>query len=581
MSASLSSSDDLDKLTKRPCPSSVDEIIAQSVPAKHDAPLLLEMTNLNVTDENSVTADAVPRLGSVSDSVQMEFTKPSMSGDCFFIDTQGSTNDIQTGLPMPVMQRSASPATSVSSEEIILFSGRRNQYVSPKECPALPLQHRSVVSLPNPVTIDPTSGQPSHDGRSGRVRTHSPIEHGFTPAPHGTHGGRRSRQSTGISQSNSTPRQRKHAQKRRQYESERDSILADYIANIDGHVEISNLTRNPMLWGRQLDINDTDGWQDEIDDSEVQPGAESDTSYSVTWERADLAAFDDLSTSSEVLAEVKEILHKRERVSGTQYLIDFEGYTIDDARWMPAALLSSSIAQEKVRGFEMAQAQLVDDTTGRESDPDSGEEAQLTQDLEEDIGVKADERDVLERLNANMADKQTARLLFKQEEFGLDSNGLLLHDGIEQYSLLANRSGKTFGKAEIKSDRWSHGRGRKRPRHDFPDASLLADVLEQDPYDGFDIMDFDRPSLRRKVKGRRGKLPLELSDSDLEQEIQSQWEKDRNKKKVRREEREKLRAEGLLGKKGKLRYGSKYPAGIPLAEALNEIKLFLGSTDDK
>ena len=47
-------------------------------------------------------------------------------------------------------------------------------------------------------------------------------------------------------------------------------------------------------------------------------------------------------------------------------------------------------------------------------------------------------------------------------------------------------------------------------------------------------MDFDRPSLRNKVKGRR-QLPLfDAGDSELEIERIATWENDRNKKKVKK-----------------------------------------------
>jgi hypothetical protein len=115
------------------------------------------------------------------------------------------------------------------------------------------------------------------------------------------------------------------------------------------------------------------------------------------------------------------------------------------------------------------------------------------------------------------------------------------------------------------------GRSGKRPRGEFPAAGLLADA-----YDGFDVMDFDRPSLKKKPKGRKGKLVFDLSDSELEASMQMAWDNDRIKKKERKQEREELRAQGLLGSKnGKPDLKQKYREGMGIDAVKEEIKSFL------
>jgi hypothetical protein len=90
-------------------------------------------------------------------------------------------------------------------------------------------------------------------------------------------------------------------------------------------------------------------------------------------------------------------------------------------------------------------------------------------------------------------------------------------------------------------------------------------------------MDFDRPSLKKKPKGRKGKLILDdISDSELEASMQSAWENDRIKKKERKQEREILRAQGLLtGKHGKPNLKAKYKEGMSIDAIQEEIKEFL------
>lgn len=102
-------------------------------------------------------------------------------------------------------------------------------------------------------------------------------------------------------------------------------------------------------------------------------------------------------------------------------------------------------------------------------------------------------------------------------------------------------------------------------------ASRLADMFEEDPYGAFDIMDYNRPSLMGKKA--RGKMPgLDLSDSELESNMQTSWEADRRKKKARKLEREELRAQGLLGKPGKSR-----PQGHTADDIRDEIRSFMMS----
>ncbi|KAJ5857643.1 hypothetical protein N7455_008537 [Penicillium solitum] len=112
----------------------------------------------------------------------------------------------------------------------------------------------------------------------------------------------------------------------------------------------------------------------------------------------------------------------------------------------------------------------------------------------------------------------------------------------------------------------------------FPSASALADALESDPYFGFDIMDFDRPSLRKKAKGKKSIPDVVLSDSEFEVELQEAWQNDRTKKKLRKMERAELRAQGLLGRKaGHPDLKVKYPKEMNMEEFMTEIRSFLMS----
>lgn len=118
----------------------------------------------------------------------------------------------------------------------------------------------------------------------------------------------------------------------------------------------------------------------------------------------------------------------------------------------------------------------------------------------------------------------------------------------------------------------------------FPPASAFADALESDPYYGFDIMDFDRPSLQKKSKGKKPPAleDLMLSDSDLDFQIHEAWQNDRKKKKTKKKERDELRSQGLLGRSpGDADLKIKYAKGMNMEDLVTELRTFMLSPKDR
>ncbi|RAH53872.1 R3H and G-patch domain protein [Aspergillus piperis CBS 112811] len=110
----------------------------------------------------------------------------------------------------------------------------------------------------------------------------------------------------------------------------------------------------------------------------------------------------------------------------------------------------------------------------------------------------------------------------------------------------------------------------------FASATAFADALEFDPYYGFDIMDFNRPSVKKKSKGKGRSLDISLSDSELESELINAWQNDRAKKKARKQKREELRSQGLLGRgRQNPSLKDKYSNGIGTEDLRSEIRHFL------
>ncbi|KAL2824723.1 hypothetical protein BDW59DRAFT_81477 [Aspergillus cavernicola] len=109
----------------------------------------------------------------------------------------------------------------------------------------------------------------------------------------------------------------------------------------------------------------------------------------------------------------------------------------------------------------------------------------------------------------------------------------------------------------------------------FASATAFADALEQSPYYDFDVMDFSRPSLRKKTK-KHEHFNLDALGTELQSELASAWNNDRLKKKSKKREREELRAQGLLGRrKNDPDLKTKYADGIGIEDLKSEIRLFL------
>lgn len=213
-----------------------------------------------------------------------------------------------------------------------------------------------------------------------------------------------------------------------------------------------------------------------------------------------------------------------------------------------------------------------------DTEDDSSDEEDEDEDDEEDNEVDEyddsilDNADLAQRLQDGIDDEVLARLLAKQEELGIDTEELVLLDDEAINSANVRKEAARYARNSAKKARRSNG--------SFPSASLMADVLEQDPYDGFDIMDFNRPSLRSKNKGKKAQMSVELSDSDLQEILESSWKNDREKKRARKAEREIVRMQGLLGKqsKGRANLSDVYQEGLNIGDMEEVFRNFLDSS---
>jgi hypothetical protein len=222
--------------------------------------------------------------------------------------------------------------------------------------------------------------------------------------------------------------------------------------------------------------------------------------------------------------------------------------------------------------FEVSNTASDDGTSGDEGLSDL---CAFSDDFDESDEEEEDKEEEEEEYD----DARIARILQKQEELGLGSDDIVLFGGDEIFDDASDgpSPSERVDKPPGRRPRQSKGRAKRR-EPSFPSATAMADALDLDPYNGFDVMDTERPSLRPRKKGRRGQAPPELSDSDLNEQLQATWDADRAKKRLKKAEREELRKQGLLGRKGRAPDLSiKYQSGFDINDIIEEIREFMFS----
>lgn len=511
-------------------------------------------------------------------SVQLGHKPAEASSEVFFTDLTGADEPVHTGCVPPKMKRSPSLTDSDSSGEVIIFTGRRQssqksdqKHTSDARSGDLKGQENKY-SLMATVIDDPIRLKKEETDNPPVQRRPS-----FSPLDSERVLGHLNDDLRATATKNSRRKRRTHVRK----ETTDEVILHDYLANVCNGSDLEAFLESSMLNQRDLGGSDTAEWQDELESLTTGRVEREPLMDSEVWDSIDLMDFDELSTSDEALESIEHVLSKRERPSGVQYLVIGAGHTADDARWFPLCSLKIAGAEALIQEFEDNAESNRILNSGDVSDASLTVDEKAAQDVLEDLDDQEDEKDLEETRKARMTDEQIARLLSKQEELGLGSNDLMLFDGDDG----------TDSEMEVQLDElWeragthqapSRSKRAKQSQSKLASATAFADILDQDPYNGFDIMDQQRPSLRKRPKGRRGKLSMELSDSELEQSIHTAWEKDRTKKKMRKQEREELRAQGLLGKKNRVDMTAKYSGGISMTDVKKEIREFLLSSMER
>ena len=520
-----------------------------------------DTANINISDDISANDIDLCRRSKVDERLRNEDGgQVKMDAMPFFVDSAGSGNPIETGFPPPTIPSSFSLSDSGSEDEVIVFSGRNRGKSGTTQSATF-----TKLSTPKCVEDDMIFQPPSTSVPASQMMLSKPEN---------------SKLLSSSRNSKSQANRRKGSNKPERLSmktTEEDEVLADYIANL----KANDGADDPLdfLHPKQRDL-DVNAWERDslVGDEKIKERQDSNND----WDSVDLQDFDGFSTSSEVMDVTPHIFAKRLRNSTLQYLVTRRDEPVEEAKWLPPSLLKAKDAADIIALFEDKESSKYDHQMedADDSDVSSAFGSLLDMDLAEDMRALEAEKNLEDRRKARMSDEQVVMLLSKQAELGIIGDELVLFngDGLAAASSDDGRAGLSKKSRAVASpySLRSHVPKTKQFKTSFPSATILADVLEKDPYNGFDIMDRERPSLRKKPrKGARAEMMLDLSDTEIQESLNAAWGNDRAKKKQRKQEREQLRAEGLLNKKSKPDLKAKFSEGMTIADVRSEIKAFL------
>ncbi|KAL9594324.1 MAG: hypothetical protein Q9219_007097 [cf. Caloplaca sp. 3 TL-2023] len=458
--------------------------------------------------------------------------------DRFIMDAVGAPAPLRQNLPAPKTLHPEMSTRSDSSEEVIVFKGRRrtplssfqNRDIAAREQTSrsercLPANHEMVGSLAFATTSSANSEIAQLHNAKGSV---SPMRH-TSPLIS-------SRPQPNIPATEGSVNQGGLSHKRRQgkrrpmkdipflKEEAEEQILADYIEHIDNEEDLGEESNNISRSRASLE--------------------------------ADLTALGSRDLKDQKFREIP-----------------------------PTIMVAGSVPSDS----EFARGAINDNpnhgtsTDGRFNQ--SITDMHVALEFQESTGDFEDNWDLMARKQAGMTDEHIARLLSKQEAMGLGSSELLLFDGddVENEDQSSEEvDDATAISSFIPAQLVSH----ENEKRGFDSNSSLSsssfaakDAFHQGLQGDFDVMDRHAQSLKKATKAGYGGPGFNLSDTELEATLQLAWEKDRSKKKLRKKEREQLRVQGLLPGKNQVDLKIKYRKGISFGEIKDEITGFMISAN--
>ncbi|CAK3969205.1 hypothetical protein DOTSEDRAFT_82684 [Lecanosticta acicola] len=564
---------------------------------------------------------------------------PTATGDTlFFVDTVGDsslTGSVQNVANAPVM-RAPSPAPSNSSEEVVVFHGRNK--ATTVDDPVLPPHARSVTAAhtpsftPTPIAQSTTAAE-TYPSSSFVPSPSAPAAQGWGKQPSQLLASRRSddvwRPAPAVpywrasnSEAVSRPDLDPSATELEVYEVLPPKQSKVQFAEDAGQEEVNNTKESTETlqanWKKvlgekkkklKMDVeDDTSSKASKSSSRKKKRGRKNDNRSMrapiVSDDDNSEAAYDDYMKNlmaqlddgeepdeeNDILANMRTVA----AIAGPSMVVD--GKEVDDGDVLPQ---NKKLTARELQNMEMNEDSESSDEGTLNPDFDELSDSMGESDLEDDLeSIEReqweDEKDLRQRRIERLDDESIARLLAKQEELGMGSDEILIENGDYPYPSdegygdvdaarveLNDITNSSFGRGPNK-----HGMARRsNNRSNFPNASAMADAVDQYGDNGFDIMDFDRPSLRPTKKGRKGLPPPELemlSDEELRDDLTAQWQKDKSTKRQKKLEREELRAAGMLGsagRKGKADLSQKYSNGMSMKDVWTELRAFMENDD--
>jgi hypothetical protein len=522
----------------------------------------------------------------------------------FSITTQVEQLNVSTIQRKPSFTRRRSTSTSsTSSSEVILFAGRGNPQRKREQSSTPPTPQTDTPTYLRPMGVDnsylpkpPLADTPSL--LKPDTAEFVPIQTTGSAARYplmsqGTGAGTKKQRSptNHADQQNSKGRPRRgcYTSLETYDDEEEEETIRDYIENMK-ESRVSEDEASANEYEHQRIYN---GSGSEIAKAEAVLSTAQAKVHSIDrdneWNSDDLRDFDELETSDDEPIDIGGVFSRRERQSGLQYLVTPIGQSTDFAKWILKEKLTSVKVKELILAFEETHPEASSGSEDDEDEADVNEwedsssgnsEERALNDLIRDHESEHEENERILDQTSQMTDAELARILNKQAELGLDTDNVVLFDGAFEQS----EDFIPFSTKKHTSNR-TRAKWNRRTKHTFPSAEAFADVLDEDPYNGFDVMDFERPSLKPKKKGRKSAngLPFELEDGELADQLAQSWANDRSKKAAKKAERQELRQAGLLGAragKGRIDVQTKYKNnGMDMDQVKAEIRAFLLDND--
>ncbi|TQS39366.1 hypothetical protein Golomagni_00113 [Golovinomyces magnicellulatus] len=492
-------------------------------------PVVLSLTAKTLTSQSSALK--------LDKGARNEASLEAARSEGFVIDLQGS-GPIQTGLSPPTLCP-RSPASSDSSDEIILFKGRKSFAdvltgrglnsgdnntddkinFARKKAQKLSLEksHQTIFNVPDQNALSKSIGNNSNELQSSQ-----PID---------------------LPKFYSTKKSKKQIH---------DELMADYLANIESE------DLNAMLSFTRRDLGGSPGSNySSLEIESLKDSLSESLHEKLTLDFQDVHIQENASFS----LNLNDVVRREYRNK------------IDSGVTEKTTINSETSSISEIAGLNMYDtlvniSEHYDHEIAKSDCPSSSDQDYSISSISDFSPKKTKDRTV----------NNLEELFAQYEELEMDSESISHLNELEVINFSNKGSGSLLqNKNKNKKDKKKYTKKTmKGKKKNLPDSGKTLQVYD----DIFDVMGFDRPNHKRG-KDRKTNSFSAKQMPNFEEYIEMQLQKDLVKKNRRRKEREKSRSLGLLGSKnGNPRMKTRYKDGLSISNLKKELKNFLQSEKD-